>query len=179
MGTPRVSTKPAMNPGALRELEGLLREETSLCEQYLAIISKEQVAITKLNVAEVTQCATQREGCLSAMVALKERRTELLRALSDTKKVSATEVITRLTQGKERQRLLGLVEKLRAVLARVESASRECGHVVDFSLGLVNGSLSILWSATQDVTKGYTPYGTITQGTARQPRRRGGSLGEA
>jgi hypothetical protein len=175
----RIPSKTAANPVAVRQLEQLLREEVAVCEQYLAIISKEQLAVTKLDSLAVSECSNQREQCLSVLNGLKDRRVETLRMLSDSKKISTTEVVTRVCQGKERQRILALVDKLRDVLTRVESTSRECNQVVDFSLGLVNGSLSILWSATQDVTKGYTPYGTITEGTTRQPRRRGALLGEA
>lgn len=74
---------------------------------------------------------------------------------------------------------MGLVEKIRAKIKEVELKSREFNQVLSFSLGLVNGELSLLWSASQPVSRVYNAFGSMSQGVQPAPPRNGSLLGEA
>jgi hypothetical protein len=74
---------------------------------------------------------------------------------------------------------MGLIEKIREKAKQVELKSREFNQVLSYSLGLVNGELSILWSASQPVTRVYNSFGSMTNGVQPAPPRNGSLLGEA
>jgi hypothetical protein len=75
--------------------------------------------------------------------------------------------------------MLAIIEKVKLRIKEIENRSREFGQVVNFSLGLVNGSMSLLWSATQPVSKVYNAFGAMKQGVQPAPPRSGSLLGEA
>jgi len=74
---------------------------------------------------------------------------------------------------------MALVEKIRGKAKDVEAKSREFNQVLSYSLGLVNGELSLLWSASQPVTRVYNSFGSMTNGVQPAPPRNGSLLGEA
>ena len=74
---------------------------------------------------------------------------------------------------------MALIEKIRAKIKRVEAKSKEFNQILSYSLGLVNGELSLLWSASQPVSRVYNAFGSITQGVQPAPPRNGSLLGEA
>jgi len=74
---------------------------------------------------------------------------------------------------------MALIEKIRAKIKQVEAKSKEFNQILSYSLGLVNGELSLLWSASQPVSRVYNAFGSITQGVQPAPPRNGSLLGEA
>jgi hypothetical protein len=56
-----------------------------------------------------------------------------------------------------------LIEELKKLIENVEIKNRELNQMNDFSLRLVNGSLSILWSATQNINRVYSKDGNINE----------------
>ena len=57
--------------------------------------------------------------------------------------------------------LTPLALKLRELIKKTHSKLREFGSVVDFTLGIVGGSSSLIWSATQNINKTYTAFGKM------------------
>jgi hypothetical protein len=61
----------------------------------------------------------------------------------------------------------------------VDKCTKEFNQILNFSLGLVNGEISLLWSATQPVSRTYNAYGGMSEGVQPGPVRTGSSLGKA
>jgi len=90
-----------------------------------------------------------------------------------------TDMVNQGCAPSDRKRLLALTHKVKAHLAVVDKHTKELNQILNFSLGLVNGEISLLWSATQPVSRTYNAHGGMTEGVQPGPVRAGSSLGKA
>lgn len=163
----------------VKALEKFLQEEILLCDEYLKIVALEQAAVVKLDPQNVSQHSDARNGVVEKLAQLRDARALLVERVTGDPFTRVSEMVAKGCGPSERKRLLTLTDKVKAKLAQVDKKTREFNQILSFSLGLVNGEMSILWSATQPVARSYTPYGTIQEGVQPGPPRAGSLLGEA
>jgi hypothetical protein len=168
-----------LDPGAVRSLEKILNEELAQCDLYLGLLFEEQKSVVALKPEEVVELGVKREASVENLSKLRDQRVRLVTALGGSESVKVSDLIESRCAPSDKKRLLTLVQKLKQKITHVEEKSREFNQVLNFSLGLVNGSLSILWSATQPVTKSYNAFGTVTESLQPTVPRAGSSLGRA
>jgi hypothetical protein len=166
-----------LDSATLRTIEKLLADEISLCDDYLKVLDSEQHSVIKLKADAVGELTLKRQELCEKLEAARAKRTDLTLKLGDGK--TLTEIVSASAPAAEKKRILQLIDKLKARARQVDGKSKEFTQVVNFSLGLVNGSLSILWSATQSVTKCYNAFGAITEMVQPVAPRMGSLLGKA
>jgi hypothetical protein len=163
----------------IKSLEKFLVEEIALCDEYLKIIVQEQAAVVKLDSTNVTLLGEQRAVVVEKLSQLREERALLVERITGDEFTRVSEMIAQGCGPADKRRLLGLAQKVKARLVIVDQKTREFGQVVNFSLGLVNGEISLLWSATQPVSRTYNAHGGMVEGVQPGPPRAGTSLGKA
>lgn len=168
-----------IDPAAIKTLEKLLAEELAQCDKYLDIVRQEQEAVVKLQADEVSGLSVQRVYVIDALSALRSDRTKLVALLAGNEGTKASELVEKVCGPTDKKRLLAIIQKIKLRIKQIETTSREFGKVVNFSLGLVNGSMSVLWSATQPVSKVYNSFGAMKQGVQPSAPRSGSLLGQA
>jgi hypothetical protein len=168
-----------IDPAALRTLERLLTEELVQCDLYLKLLEEEKDAVIKLKPDDVTVISMRRHNVVDALTTLRNDRQKLVAVLSGAEGVKASELIEQVCAPTEKKRLLAIIQKIKLRVKNMESASRDFNQVVNFSLGLVNGSMSLIWSATQPVSKVYNAFGAMKQGVQPAAPRSGSLLGQA
>lgn len=160
-------------------LKTQLDKEIKLYKQYIEILAEEKAGITKFN-SETVEASTQKREALYAEI--KEaavKRLEMLRDLAGPEKKRLTAVINEKFQGREAKELLARAETLKSLSEQLKKESREFGQIVNFGLNVVNGTLSIFMSATQNVTKSYGKSGLIKESFNPQGTRHSGVIKEA
>jgi hypothetical protein len=162
----------------IRTLEKFLVDEISLCDEYTKIVKQEQAAVVKLDPVAVTHFGEKRAAIVESLAKIRDERALLVERLVGDQTTKVSELVAQGCGATDRKRLLNLTEKLKKRLATVDSVSREFSQILNFSLGLVNGELSLLWSATQPVTRVYNAHGGMTEGVQPGPPRSGSSLGK-
>jgi len=168
-----------LSTASVRSLEKILSEELAQCGLYLKLMSQEQDAVVALRADTVAAFSEKREAAVANLALLRDQRVALVSSLTDGESMSVTELIQTRCSAGDKKRLLALIEKLKKSIKAVESKSREFSQVLNFSMGLVNGSLSILRSANQSVAKGYNAFGSMTESLQPNAPRVGSSLGRA
>jgi hypothetical protein len=168
-----------LEAGVVRSLEKILSEELAQCDLYLGLLFEEQKSVVALKPNQVTDLAVKRQAAVENLSQLRDQRVKLMVALTGSESVKVSDLIQNHCSPSDKKRLMPLVQKLKQRIAHVEEKSREFNQVLNFSLGLVNGSMSILWSATQPVTKSYNAFGTVTESVQPAAPRAGSSLGRA
>jgi hypothetical protein len=168
-----------LEASTIKSLEKLLLAELVEYDTYLKLLDEEQGAVVKLDSDRVVVLGAQRGEVGEKLSQLKEERSKLIASAIGNDAYRASEVIQQGCSAGDRRRLMGLVEKIRAKIKEVELKSREFNQVLSFSLGLVNGELSLLWSASQPVSRVYNAFGSMSQGVQPAPPRNGSLLGEA
>jgi hypothetical protein len=142
-------------------------------------LRQEQEAVVKLQSDEVSGLSIQRVYVIDTLAALRSDRTKLVALLAGSEGVKTSDLVERVCGPADKKRLLAIVQKIKLRIKQIEIASREFGQVVNFSLGLVNGSMSVLWSATQPVSKVYNAFGAMKQAVQPAAPRSGSLLGQA
>jgi FlgN protein len=163
----------------IKALEKFLVEEIALCDEYLKIITEEQAAVVKLDSATVTLLGEKRSAVVEKLTLLREERALLVERVTGDEFTRVSDMVAQGCGPADKKRLLALASKVKARLAIVDNKTREFGQIVNFSLGLVNGEISILWSATQPVSRTYNAHGGLVEGVQPGPTRTGTSLGKA
>jgi hypothetical protein len=165
--------------GDIRSLEKYLADEIALCDDYLKIIQQEQRAVIKLDAPTVTILGEQRALVVEKLSRIREDRALLVERITGDETTRVSELVAQRCGPSDRKRLLALAEKVKVRLGQVDRMTQEFSQILNFSLGLVNGEMSLLWSATQPVTRVYNAYGGLTEGVQPGPARSGSSLGKA
>lgn len=171
----------AFNSKASRTLEKLLEQELVLYEQYVAVLKKEQDCIVRLKSDEVSQYSEKRHEITDKLGELKDRRLELTASFSDEydEPIRLSEIVEIMEEPRDKHMLESLIQKIKDAVACVERATSEFSQVLQFSLGMVNGEISLLWSASQNVNRVYNSFGTVQEAVEPSAPRTGSLLGQA
>lgn len=144
-----------MDAQLARTLEKALQDECRLYDEYLGLMIKEQSLVVKLESEAVMDLAAKRSRVAELIADANKRRQELVDQLEPKSKRRLTDVLTEKATPGEKKRLLPLVKKLRKSVEAVQAKAREFGQVVSFSLGMIDGSISVMSSAARSSSKAY------------------------
>lgn len=163
----------------VKRLERILEEELALYVEYLAVLAQEQAYVMSLKADKVSVLSARRGDIMGRLSDLRDERTVLIEEQSDSEPRRLSEVVEQHCLPADRKKLLSLISKIKDSLSMVEEKSKEFSQLLGFTLGLVNGEISLLWSASQPVTRVYDSFGSLHE--ARQPAapRAGSLLGQA
>lgn len=107
------------------------------------------------------------------------KRLEIVKNLSGSEKTRLTEVIRSKFTGAEAKRLLALAQQLKELSQKIKNQGRQFNQIVNSGLDLVNGTLALFMSATQNITKSYSLSGVFKESFNPQGSRHSGVLKEA
>ena len=168
-----------LSPRAVKTLERILEQELACYSEYLALLAEEQVSVVKLKAEQVAILSERRADVANRISALRDERLELVSSVSACEERRLSDIIRTSCTPIDAKRLEKLIAQIKAVIKVVESKSREFNQVLNFSLGLVNGEISLLWSASQSVTRVYNAFGSVSEASQPSAPRAGSLLGEA
>ena len=151
------------NPELVRSLLALLADEYRLHERYLKLLQEEKTAVTKARIDLIGALNQEREKLSEAMVAAGERRLQFMAGRPEGQDLRLTAWIDKHCHPADSKVLLPQARKLRDIIAKSRSGGREHMLLLNFALDMVNGTLSILWSATQNIFRSYSRGGNIRE----------------
>lgn len=144
-----------MDARLARDLQKHLTDECKLHEQYLALLIKEQQHVIKLQSREVIAVAEQRSQLADLILQAHQKRLELVERIEPQSKRRISEVIAERASASERKVLVPLAARLKKSVEAVQRKAREFGQVVSFSLGMINGSVSVITAAARTRSRSY------------------------
>lgn len=160
-------------------LDGVLDREIELQEKYSALLGAERSALAKFNSAEVDRICAERQAVYEQMQEMHSRRTELMKEFPEFRGRKLSDLVQLFCQPEDARRLHGKILRLKRSIAKSRRGSSEFGQIAQFTLNLVNGVLSIFWSATQHVTRAYTRRGDVKESFHPSGARQSNVLKEA
>ena len=169
--------------GAVEKLVRILEHECELQKQYLAVLKTERSALTSFQTEEINKCAAMRAGLNEEISSAHQLRIGLLREVSG---ISSRAPIPRLSEWAaqtlpetEAKKVQALGGKLKQLVTESERYLREFGSVLDFSMGVVSSTISLIWSATHNVTDTYSIHGKVHKNYTPAGRKALGVLKQA
>ena len=168
-----------LDSNTVRRLERKLEQELALYTEYLAVLAQEKNFVISLKADKVSALSQRRGELISTLEALRDDRTSMVDEIAGREGARLSEFIEERCLPADRKKLLGLVSKIKIALEQVDLRSREFNQILNFSLGLVNGEISLLWSASQSVSRVYNSFGSVQEAVQPGAPRVGSLLGEA
>ena len=151
------------SPASLREVEKILRQECSLHQRYLDLLEQERKLVVSGDHQKVGSLSSQREMLSQQMDNAHKDRRAWMEKFPNGQDVRLTDLIKQNFSPIESRPALALAEQLRALVTRLRQDSSEFSQVVNNTLNLVNGTLSILLSAAQHVVRSYSSQGQLRE----------------
>jgi flagellar biosynthesis/type III secretory pathway chaperone len=168
-----------LEPSVLKTMETTLDEELRYYHEYLRILDQEQERVVTLKTDELVEFSAARSKLIDRLSQLRDARVALVASLVGNDSTKLSEFVEALAPSTDKTRLSAYVEKIKAAVAAVDRKTKEFTQVLNYSLGLVNGEISLLWSASQTVSRVYNAFGSVVEGAQPAPQRSGSRLGEA
>jgi hypothetical protein len=159
-----------LEPKVLKALETALDEELRQYHDYLQILDQEQ---------ELVEFSATRSRIIDRLSQLRDVRVAIVTSVVGNDSTKLSEFVEGLPASADKNRLSTYVEKIKNAVAAVDTKTKEFTQVLNYSLGLVNGEISLLWSASQTVSRVYNAFGSVIEGAQPAPQRVGSLLGEA
>lgn len=147
--------------GFSKDLEQIVRLEINAHKELLTFLSKERDAVKAFKSEELERLVALREKVTEKTMELRDKRLAIVAKAGLNPETRLSQLITENGNSSEKKTLLPLVSELKRIVQQVRSETRAHNQVVKFSLDLVNGSLSILSSASRSVTKLYGQHGQL------------------
>ncbi len=164
---------------AYRFLDTIIKQEIDLYGRYLKLLEKERGAVVAAQSDKVLVINSERQEVVEQMRQCQDARRQYLRKFSADRNLKLTDFINRYMTPQDAKRLMPQVEKLRLAVTRAQAITGEAHQVVGFALRMISGLTSIIWSATQNVVRSYSPIGTMCEAFHRNGGRTAGVLKEA
>ena len=168
-----------LDPRGVKTLGRILEQELACYTEYLALLAQEQMGVVGLKAELVSAISQKRADTVARISSLREQRQSIVSELSEDEERRLSDIIHAACTPSDAKRLDKLISQIKAILKVVESKSREFNQILNFSLGLVNGEISLLWSASQSVARVYNAFGAVNEAAQRSAPRAGSLLGEA
>ncbi|MEY4701569.1 MAG: hypothetical protein RL326_1756 [Pseudomonadota bacterium] len=168
-----------LEPKVLKALETSLDEELRHYHDYLQILEQEQERVVTLKTDELVEFSSSRSKIIDRLSQLRDVRVGIVASLVGNDCTKLSDFVEDLPASADKKRLSNYVEKIKSAVASVDKKTKEFNQVLSYSLGLVNGEISLLWSASQTVSRVYNAFGSVVEGAQPAPQRVGSLLGEA
>ncbi len=142
-------------------LTRLLEREIKLHGRFLAVIKEQRELLTKFRVAPMEALDSRREHLAADIDQAHKERLGLLAQVEEARGKKLTEFVQEYFPAKEKIVLMPLIDELKEVVAETRVQSIEYQSITNFALNMVHGSISLLWQATQNVTRSYGRGGKL------------------
>lgn len=154
----------ALGTGVFRTLAQAIDRECELHKKYIALLEQERKEILAAKTQNIDAVVTQRAVLCDQIQQACARRESLTSEIGGTGEPQKLSTLLEThCSPEEAKGLRPKVHLLRSLIELSRRISQDFAQVVHFSLGLVSSSLSLLWSATQEVQRAYTPQGLVRE----------------
>ncbi len=167
------------SPVSFQIMKAHLEQECRLYQQYIDLLEQEKLSITKFKADKVELLTEKRTQLFESIKLILAKRLEIIKTLSGSEKSRLTEVIRSNFNGTEAKQLMLAAKRLKQLTTKLKTQGMEFNQIVNFGLNVVNGTLSIYMSATQNVNKSYSKNGIIKESFNPQGNRHSGVIKEA
>ena len=146
-----------------RELEDLIKEEISVYTRYLTVLDEERRDLVASRAERLLMHSAERSHLVNLMRAAQDERRKIMRRYSADRLLTLSAFIQTYLPEKEGARLMPLVAQLKNLVRSAQSDTGEFSQVASFAMRMMSGLVSILWSATQNIVRSYSPQGRMKE----------------
>ncbi len=150
-----------------RKLQKLLEKEISYQEKLLELLTRERVAIVKLNQDQLDEIRVAKEQILNEVIDIEGRRKEIFDSLAQSAKreepLKFTDVLELCPPAEGRGQLKHTGDNLRKVATEVRDMNTYNSTLIKQSLGLIVSTIAIMRSNPDADLPTYTQTGSLSK----------------
>jgi len=147
----------------IQQLKALLERECALYRDFINLLGEQRRGITNFQADKIEILNLKRARLHRQMQTAHAERLILMQRFPDSAGKKLSTLIKSYCLKADQKVLLSLAQQLRELVLEAKSKGAESNGVVGFALNVVNGSLSLLWQATQHVSKSYSRSGRVQE----------------
>jgi hypothetical protein len=140
----------------IRQLGNLLEMECSLYEEFMALLKEQRRWLTKFNAEKFEALNVRRSEIHRKMQTAHAQRLILMQQFPDSHGRKLRTLIKEHCTKSDSRMLLARAEKLRTLVLESREIGKESASVLSFGLNVINGGISLIWQATQNVNRSYS-----------------------
>ena len=148
------------------KLKRILTAEIEAQKTYAELLETEADVLRKFDPQKVEELTAQREIVAERMRGLRDERMLLVKELTGDERTNLEKVISNKFSGRDKRELDNLRKRFKAIALKARKKGFEATGVVNFALNLVNGTMSLIYSATQNIVKSYSRHGAVKESTS-------------
>ena len=145
------------------KLKKLIEKELLIYDSYLEVLIRQRQTVSQFQLDKFEQNNKKLLHYSEQLEKAHLERQALQHSITEEKSKKLTEFIQETFQGREQAELMRMALLLKEKVETSQRESKEFQMISNFALNLVNGSISLLWQATQNVTRCYSPKGDVTE----------------
>lgn len=173
MGIQLNSNATSLTQREVQDLESLLKKELKLYKDYEKLIDRERDNVVNFDAEKVVELTLQREQIFETLSSMQVKRMEIVGPHLKRYNLPLTQWLEKYGSVELRQRLLPLATTLKSTVRECREKIADFGQLLNFALTMVSGTVSILWSGTQDNTSTYSANSLVVDSGASQRSRNG------
>lgn len=147
--------------GLISKLKRQMKRSIQLHEDYLRLLQSERSSITSFNADNIQVLSEKRKLLTNALDEANAELFKLMAEFPNSEGRKLREIIAAFVPKQEVGELMSMAEKLRALAKQSQSQNLEHSYLVSFARNAINGTVSLFWQATQNVTQRYNRGGSI------------------
>ena len=149
-----------------RKLLKLLEKELDCQEKLLELLTKERVAIVKLNQEQLDALCSAKEAVISEAADLEQRRRAVFTSLAEQanreEPLKLSEVVEMCPPSEGRGLLKHVGDNLKKLATNVHELNQQNGMLIKQSLGLIASTVAIMRATPDADLPTYTQQGSLT-----------------
>lgn len=154
------------NHSLLAKLKDAIAKECRLYIDYQAALQAERDSLVAFKRDDIESLSSKRLAINSQIEMAYQKRLEVAReivgpAFSNDMRLS--DIVEKYIHPGDRIELKTMVDRLKHYAEETRDKNQELDELTKFSLGIVNSSLSIIWSASSPTSNVYTPNGKVQE----------------
>jgi flagellar biosynthesis/type III secretory pathway chaperone len=132
------------------DLQEIISEEIRLNRTLLSALADEKEAIAAFSLEGINQATATKEGIVSSIHSLEERRQSLVSRLAERLQLDPGQLtlarLARLVKKPFADELEKSLRDLRELVRQIDEANRENAYYIQFTLGFISDSISLIQS---------------------------------
>jgi len=154
-----------------QKLKRLIEKELLIYDSYLEVLIRQRETVPQFNLELFEKNNKKLLHYSEQLEKAHNDRQKLLKSIPGGEGQRLSDFVEQHFVGREQSELMAMVKELRSKVETSQNESKEFQMISNFALNLVNGSISLLWQATQNVTRCYSPKGDVTESFAPTKNR--------
>lgn len=147
----------------VRSLEATLLKLSAQYDEYLKLFDEEEACVTTFDGEKLGQLSRKKDTLNHALAVTQAKLCEIKERFPKHETEKLANLVQTYLREPDATRIAKLSLQLKKKIDTFRLRAAELNQIIGFGLNVIHGSLSILWSGTQQRVTAYSPQGLLRE----------------